>query len=716
MIYKTFCNILTVNHFLRLIIVSAIILTHNSASYLYAGTKLTLLLTSNLQGRFSDEILNQDKSDPMLLLAQSLIKERDGRGFDIYLDLGNAFYPGALSKYSYGSVMMDFFTYFDCGATLVSSRDISIGLSNLKFLSEGKTTKMLSANIIRDKQPVFTPYIIITHSKKKIGIIGVSSAEGLFDIADKQVLNISFREYRESIKERAEELKGAGCDNIILLSGLSYRNNIELMQEISEVNLIVSGGDSTGSFFSIPASRVDLQWGRSVVSLLQNDGYYRLELDLGEGIEVKSMSFKSPVEYKTSDQAYADFSGRLSLWKEKFKSESGKVITENITEAAVTDESAANMLRHRYRTEIGILEKNSILPQTLSGPLYYSTIMKLVNSDYPVFTYRLSGADLKKIESDNTEFVIAGLKKGRVQDYIISDTRTYSVSSTQYVYDRITRKLRRHIEYSNTWKTLQDEIEDDLKTEKSLTSADFNYLDERFRMLIDISISNFYDRSDVERGDSITTPPGKPVMTYRRWGMEDTVNITLYNVNHNLILTPYIYYIKQDELYLQNLLRGTLLYSYNLNEYLKPYHKSQFDTVFIEVDGRPVLIRETAGFSLTTERLTGNIGAGFEKQIRDPKNPELYGIETLVNANFPFTDTFSYTLKFDSFISFKSISSDKLNIRTEISNDFSYKINSLLGVSLKYKWFYLYTSDIEEYYKYSQTLVSIDLKTDFKLF
>jgi hypothetical protein len=488
------------------------------------------------------------------------------------------------------------------------------------------------------------------------------------------------------------------------------------MQEIPEVNLIVSGGDSTGSFFSIPASRVDLQWGRSVVSLLQNDGYYRLELDLGEGIEVKSMSFNRPAEYKISDQAYAEFTARLTLWKEKFKSESSIIVSENIPEITVTDESAANMLRHRYRTEIGILEKNSVQPQTLSGVIYYSTIMTLVNNDYPVFTYKLSGADLKKIESDNTEFVITGFQKGRVQDYIISDTRTYSVSSTQYVYDRITRKLRKHIEYSNTWKTLQDEIEDDLKTEKSLMSADFSYLDKRFRMLIDLSLSNFYDRSVVERGDSIATPPGKPAKTYLRWGMEDTVNITLYNINHNFVLTPYIYYIKQDELYLQNLFRGTLLYSYNLNEYLKPYHKSQFDTVLIEVNGRPVLIRETAGFSVTTERLTGKIGAGFEQQIHDPKNSKLYGIETLLNANFPFTDTFSYTLKFDSFISFKSRSSDELKARTEITNDFSYKINSLLGVSLKYKWFYLYTSDIGEYYKYSQTLVSIDLKTDFKLF
>jgi len=256
-----------------------------------AETKFTLLLTSNLQGNFSKEKENQDKDDSMLLLGQSILNEKSKAGYDIYLDLGNAFYSGTLSRYSYGSVMIDFFNYFDCQGTLISSKDIKMGLSNLEFLAKGKTTKMLSANIVRDKQPVFTPYIVIQHSGRNIGIIGVSSSEGLFDIADKKVLNISFGEYLESIKNMAEKLKKDGCDNLILLSGLSYKNNMELMQEIPDVNLIISGGDSTGSLFSIPSSRVDLQWGRSVVNLMQSDGYYNLELVLGKGIDILSLDF-----------------------------------------------------------------------------------------------------------------------------------------------------------------------------------------------------------------------------------------------------------------------------------------------------------------------------------------------------------------------------------------------------------------------------------------
>lgn len=701
------------------IIAAAALLLHPSTAA--AGTKLSLILTSNLQGRFTTGTEAQDEKDPMLLLAQSIIAEKGKDPFDLYLDLGNSFYPGPVSRYSYGSVMMDFFSYFGCSATLVSSRDISLGLTNLEFLSKGKETRMLSANITRDGAPVFTPYMIINHGKRKIGFIGVTSSESLFDIADKKVLNIYFDENLTTVKDTAAKLKGEGCTDIILLSGISYRNNLELMQEIPEVNLVISGGDSTGKLFSVESSRVDLQWGRSIVTLTRDDGYYRVELDLSDVTTVTSMNFYTPSFHKTADRSYAEFRKRLTLWKEKFSSEENRLIAENFPPAAVTDESIADLLRHRHRCEVAILDRYSVFPRALYGPVYSSTVLSFMNNNYLVFTYRLSGAELKKVVDQGEKFVITGIRDGKIQNYPVADSRMYTVCSTQSAYDRVCRILRKNIRYDNTWNTLKDEITDDIKSEKVIASDSFDYLDNRFRIIVDITLSNFYDRSDVKSGETIDTPPGKPSKTYRRWGLEDTVNITIYNRHHHLVLTPYIYFIKQDDQYMQNLLRGTLLYTYNLNSYFKPYHKSQVDTVLVKDrdnrdEGKPVLARETVGASLATERITGKIGAGFEKQIQDPENPALYGIETIIDANFPITDELKYIFKLDSFISSGQGDSGNLKARTEITNTLSLKINSLLGVSVKHRWFKLYSEEIEESYTYSQMLLSVDLKTDFKFF
>ncbi len=712
----------TISHRFRLsamiIAASVVIIFPLSA---FAGTKFSLILTSNLQGKFTPAIESQDEKDPMLLLAQSIITERSRSPFDLFLDLGNSFYPGPVSKYSYGSVMMDFFTYFNCAATLVSSRDISIGLSNLEFLAKGRETKLLSINITRDNTPVFNPGMIINHGSRKIGFIGVTSSERLFDIADKKMFKIYFNENIAIIKEAAAKLKEEGCTDIILLSGLTYRKNLGLMQEIPEADLLISGGDSSGKLFNVPLARAELQGGRSIVNLSESEGYYRLELDLAERISVTSISFRKSEYNRVSDKEYNEFKKRLTIWKEKFADEANRVIAEGFPPAAITDESAAEILRHRHRTEVAIIDKYTVFPQALYGTVYASTISGIVNNDYPIFRYRLTGSELKKVSAEGEDFVITGIHEGKVQNYPIADSRRYTVCSTQSAYDRVCRLLRENIPYENTWKTIEEEFEDDISSERIIASDSFDYLERRFRILIDITLSNFYDKSDVLRDETIETPPGKPSENYTRWGMEDTLNITIYNRYHHLVLTPYIYFIKQDDQYLQNLLRGTLLYTYNLNAFFKPYHKSQIDTVLVadkenEEGPRPMLARETVGGSFFSERISGKIGSGFEKQIQDPEEPALYGIEAIIDANFPITDYLKYIFKLDSFISSGKSDSKTLKARTEITNTLSLSINSILGVSVKHKWFKLYSKEIEESYRYSQMLLSVDLKTDFKLF
>lgn len=698
--------------FLKVLLIIFFFCLHVSA----AAADISLVLTSNLEGRFSVDRENQDSEDPMLLLAQSIIHEKKTSPFDAYIDLGNAFYPGFLSRYSYGSVMMDFLGSLNCESSLVSSRDLSIGLSNLEFLSKGKQMKLLSSNIARDNQPVFTPYYIKTIRKKRIGFIGLSSSEGIFDIADKKVLNIMFKDDLISVKETVSMLKNENCDHIVLLSGLSYKNNLELMNQTPEIDLTISGGDSKGDLFSVASRRVDLESGRSIVSLQRNDGFYRLDFDIVERLDVKSVKFIKASRYDASGRNYTDFSNRLSIWKDKFNSEGDRVIANDIQIGEFSDVTVAHLLRDRYRCEIGIMEMNSIVPGSFSGEMRYRSLMKRVTNDYPVFIYRLTGLDLNKVVSEKGNLVITGIDNGLVQGYPVSEKQLYSICSTQLAYDRIVRILKKEISYTNTWSTLQDEIENDIKKGRVLTGKSFDYLDDRFRLIIDFKLSNFYDRSIVTRGDEIETPPGKPEKTYRRWGMEDTVNFTLYNKNHQLVLTPYIYFIKQDLEYQQNLLRGTLLYVYDPNSFIRPYHKSMFETVVVEVDSRPMQARETVGISLKNEIITGKIGTGFEKQIQYPEKTRIYGFETLIDVNIPITEQLTYSGLLDSFISLKHGRSDELKARVEFTNALSFKFNTLFGFSIKYKMFDLYSKDISESYRYSQTLVSIDMNTDFKFF
>ncbi len=183
----------------------------------------------------------------------------------------------------------------------------------------------------------------------------------------------------------------------------------------------------------------------------------------------------------------------------------------------------------------------------------------------------------------------------------------------------------RDIKYKNTWESISDIIRADLSADRVFLRTDFNYLDRRYRVLTDVFLSNFYNQTSVSRGEDIDIPPGKPAETYRKWGMEDRIDLTVYNRYHKFVFTPYIYLIKQEDDYLQNLLRGTLLYAYNLESYVNPYHKTQVDTVVVKTDDlRPILIRDTLGALFETPHFSGKVGLGVEKQTQDTGNGALY--------------------------------------------------------------------------------------------
>ncbi|MBU0993266.1 MAG: hypothetical protein KJ737_12295 [Proteobacteria bacterium] len=675
---------------------------------------VNLLLTANLNGRFSASAANQDKEDPMLIMAQSLINAKKDRPVDLFVDLGNAFYPGLLSRFSYGSIMMDFLDYFNCAATLVSSQDLNIGISNLEFLSKEKQTRLLSANIEKQRNPVFLPYFIQPIKGKNFAFIGISSEKGFFDIAEKKLLKITLKDFDTILKNILAQLEKIDTDYIVLLSGRPYSDNFAMMEKFKEISLCISGGDATGELYSVKAERIDIGEGRSLITLTNPDGFYSLTLSAEESLTVNTLKFNSTAYLPTNEKKYLEFANRLSIWKERFVQEGENEIVKDVCCGVVVDDARVTaLLRHRFRAEVAILEENSISPGKISGRVNYSNILRMVDNEFPIFTFKISGSELKQVFQQQKNFVFSGTDGDTIQGYSIENKREYLICSPQSVYDRLVKQFNRDITYKNSWRTISDEIKEDLKGERVMSYGDYGYLDNRYRMLVDISLSNFYNRSNVSRDADIDTPPGKPVETYEKWGLDDKINFTIYNQYHKFVITPYIFYIRQDDNYFQNLLRGTLFYTYNLYPVVKPYHKSQVDTVLKVVDGlRPLLFRETLGALFETEHITGKAGIGFEKQAHDPQEDLFLGIETIVAAKYEFLDNLKYSFDLDTFYSNFS----KHQIRTEITNSLSFKLNSFMAFSTKYKWFYFNSLDYDEKYKDSQILLSLDLVTDFKRF
>jgi hypothetical protein len=270
-------------------------------------------------------------------------------------------------------------------------------------------------------------------------------------------------------------------------------------------------------------------------------------------------------------------------------------------------------------------------------------------------------------------------------------------------------------------------------------SEDFSYLDERFRYIVNVRLSAFYEASRVTIDKNINVPIGEPDSSYNKFGLESGIDLILYNSLHKLIFTPYINYSRQNDQFLNNLLSGTLQYYLNVHPIVNPYEKNRIETVVLPVRkatlpseitnadelrqymnyrnlGRPVNIRETAGVSAQWLYFSGNVGLGFEKYIHDPVNPAVFGIEALLTFNYQFLNYLTYGLKFDSFVSpikAGSVNSNNNYFRSVLENSLSVKVTDMLSFSLRHRWYYYQNLRNNKHYSNTQFSTTCDVRVNF---
>jgi hypothetical protein len=471
--------------------------------------------------------------------------------------------------------------------------------------------------------------------------------------------------------------------------------------------------------------------GREILSLYGKNRYYTVQLDVGENISVKSFVPHEPQPYEVQDSAYDDFVTRLAIWKSSYIEEESKPITDLGTRSiSLTTETMGDLMRDRLKTEIAILPSDAVAQTSLGGKIFSYDLMLDFNDDYLLFTYRLTGDEINSIYQSPPltaygTLQIVGFNGTSISGQPVSGGRMYTVSSSHLVYRRVREMLNREISVVNTWSSSYDVVAADLAKTRVLAHDNFNYLEDRWGMIIALNLANTVQFVTVSQGNNITAPTGMPTYSYTQWGLEDTVDFTFYNARHTIEFTPYINYVREDvpdqnnniqRNYLENILRGTLLYKYHTSDTIQPYEKTVCETAVSEVNGlRPTLLRETAGSELTYQFIKFNLGAGFEKMIYDYPLRPVYGIETITDIHYTFFNKLTPAFTWDEFWG-RDFEYNRFQIRSDFSLSLTLKLNDYLNLVAKREYYYLYSAQVGQLYIDTQTTLSINLITEFKYF
>jgi len=681
------------------------------AGALQAATgEVTVYLTANLGGQFPLND-NYDENE-MLQTAAYLRRARDAKKNSLHFDLGNAFFPGRLSRFSFGSLTADYLQMLRLDAGLVSAGDLNIGAESLDYIRRARGIRLLSANIYRDKSHFFDSYTVIERGGLRIATVGLTSTRSLVNYAEAKYLDLHLEPPLTTGAEAVAAAAATKPDMLIVLSGLPIREAVAFLSKNPQVDVILCGGDADTRLGQEPIRMIELPDGRRAIAMPNGSSLMRLEL-VKKG-KVWSLADREIVDVFAGDEKLnlpPTFERRLARWQKGFGlSEDAETKKLNFAPFRLTAQFAAATLRDGFGCDVAFVEGDDVDEENTQPITRARDIRYAVQNDYDIFTFRMRGSDLRALYLKRRNLVFSGMTDKVITGYPIRDDVYYRLCATQRGFEIAVPEGKARERHKNQWLGLSDSIT--RTVEEGVTDPD-RAADSRFRFLTTFNLSNIYETGSVANTSRIDTPPGQPVDSYFKWGLENDINFTVYNRRHSFSFNPYIFYVRQVDQIIRNLLRADITYTYNTEWFVRPYQKNRIDTVVVPVNGRsPSFLRETVGAEFSWRFITGRLGGGLEKEILDPVNDPNWGIESNIGVLWQFYPGIQYKLAFDSFSSRTYLGFWRH--RLELNNSLIFTIAAPLTFTVSHRWYYFYLGSVDDFYNASVVLLSLDLRTTWK--
>ncbi len=134
-------------------------------------------------------------------------------------------------------------TFADMGlhAYNLGDRDLALGLDRLKALEKKAKFPILSANLLKDGKPVFTPSTVVEVGGYRIGVIGVITTLFVNKTSLEQNSGLTIAEPAPIVKAEADALRAKGVKIIVALAHLNDREVETLAKAVPDLTAILGG-------------------------------------------------------------------------------------------------------------------------------------------------------------------------------------------------------------------------------------------------------------------------------------------------------------------------------------------------------------------------------------------------------------------------------------------------------------------------------------------
>ncbi len=207
------------------------------------ATKIVILHTNDTHARVM-ESSNDGMGFAKLAARVKAIKEENSNV--ILLDAGDALHGLPFATISKGESIVKIMNGIGYDAMVPGNHDFNYGYEGLLELKESMDFPLICANVYKDGEPLFTPYVIEEVDGIKIGIFGLATPETAYKTNPKNVEGLEFKDPMEVSESIVNELKKENADLIIALVHLgldeaSEDTSRKIAENVEGIDLIVDG-------------------------------------------------------------------------------------------------------------------------------------------------------------------------------------------------------------------------------------------------------------------------------------------------------------------------------------------------------------------------------------------------------------------------------------------------------------------------------------------
>lgn len=199
----------------------------------------------------------------------------------LVVDAGDMFQGLPFANLEKGHSMIDIVNKVGYDAMTVGNHEFDFGAKNLLEIEKKLNFPMLAANVVKDGQQVFKPYIVKEMNGVKVGIFGMATPETAYKTHPDNVKGYSFTDIVKAAQKTVDTLKNKEkADVIIMIGHLGLYEGKEtsdvIARNVEGIDLIIDGHSHTTLDHGVMEGKTLIA---STGSSLKNIGKVTLTLD-----------------------------------------------------------------------------------------------------------------------------------------------------------------------------------------------------------------------------------------------------------------------------------------------------------------------------------------------------------------------------------------------------------------------------------------------------